>query len=131
MGLTWAVAWSGAGIVVAAALRFQADAPFPIVFGVLGFFSGVMFSTVFALTEGRSRRFDQMSVPRFAGWGAVGGALLAALFSSVVGLGWGDMLVVVPTFAVASAVCASGTLALAKRAASPQLPDEPERPKLP
>src|SRR6185437_16938576 len=37
MGFTWGAAWSVAGFVLAVITRFQADAPFPIIFGVLGF----------------------------------------------------------------------------------------------
>jgi hypothetical protein len=64
-----------------------------------------------------------MSLPRFAGWGAVGGLLLTALFAKAGSLGWGDVLALAPTLAVASAVCASGSLALAKRAVRRELPD--------
>ncbi|MFL5606604.1 MAG: hypothetical protein ACJ8AD_09180 [Gemmatimonadaceae bacterium] len=122
MGFTWGAAWSGAGIVLAVVTRFRADAPFPLVFGVLGFIAGVIFSALLALTEGR-RRLDQMSLPRFAGWGAMGGLLLSALFARAASLGWGDVLAVVPTFALACAVCASGSLAMARRAVRRELPD--------
>ena len=130
MGLTWGAAWSGAGFVLAVITRFEADAPFPLIFGVLGFFAGIMFSVCLALTEGR-RRFDQMSLPRFAGWGALGGVLLSALFAKAASLGWGDVLAIVPTFALASAVCASGSLALARRAVRRELPDARGKQKLP
>jgi peptidoglycan/LPS O-acetylase OafA/YrhL len=122
MGVTWGAAWSGAGIVLAVVTRFQADAPFPLIFGVLGFIAGVVFSALLALTEGR-RRWEQMSLPRFAGLGAMGGLLLSALFASVASLGWGDVLVIAPTFAFACAVCASGSLAVARRAETRELPD--------
>jgi hypothetical protein len=103
-------------------LGFNPDAPFPLIFGVLGFFAGVTFSGLLVLTEGR-RRFDQMSLPRFAGWGAIGGLLLSALFAKAASLGWGDVLMIAPTFALASAVCASASLAVARRAARRELPD--------
>ena len=122
MGVTWGAAWSGAGILLAVATGFKADAPFPIIFGVLGFIAGVIFSAFLALTEGR-RRFDQMSLPRFAGWGAAGGLLLSAVFAKAASLDWGDVLVIAPTFALASAVCASGSLAVARRAVRRELPD--------
>ena len=122
MGFTWGAAWSGAGIVLAVVTRFRADAPFPLVFGVLGFIAGVIFSALLALTEG-GRRLDQMSLPRFAGWGAMGGLLLSALFARAASLGWGDVLAVAPTFALACAVCASGSLAMARRAVRRDLPD--------
>ena len=122
MGVTWAAAWSAAGMVPRWVLGINADAPFPLIFGVLGFFAGVTFSGVLMLTEGR-RRFDQMSLPRFAGWGAVGGLLLSAVFAKAASLNWGDVLAIAPTFALASAVCASGSLALARQAAGRELPD--------
>jgi hypothetical protein len=122
MGLTWGVAWSVAGTVLAVVTRFKADAPFPLIFGVLGFIAGVIFSAILALTEG-GRRFDQMSLPRFAGWGATGGLLLSAVFAKAASLGWGDVLAIAPTFALACAVCASGSLALARRAVGGELPE--------
>jgi len=115
MGVTWGVAWSGAGLLLAIITGFKADAPFPLIFGVLGFFAGIIFSAFLALTEGR-RSIDQMSLPRVAGWGAAGGLLLSALFAKAASLGMGDVLAIAPTFALASAVCASGSLALARRA---------------
>ena len=122
MGFTWAAAWFAAGLVPRWVFGFNADVPFPLVFGVLGFIAGVIFSAFLALTEGR-RRFDQMSLPRFAGWGAAGGLLLSAVFAKAASLDWGDVLVIAPTFALASAVCASGSLAVARRAVRRELPD--------
>ena len=122
MGFTWGAAWSAAGLVPRWLLGFNPDAPFPIIFGVLGFIAGVTFSGVLVLTEGR-RRFDQMSLPRFAGWGAMGGLLLSALFAKIASLGWGDVLMIAPTFALASAICASGSLAIARHALRRELPD--------
>ena len=122
MGLTWGAAWGVAGTILAVVTRFKADAPFPLIFGVLGFIAGVIFSAILALTEGR-RRFDQMSLPRFAVWGATGGLLLSAVFAKAASLGWGDVLAIAPTFAVACAVCASGSLAVARRAGTRELPD--------
>jgi hypothetical protein len=98
------------------------DAPFPIIFGVLGFIAGVIFSGLLMLTEGR-RGFDEMRVSRFAAWGAVGGFLLSGLFTRAASLGWADAFVIAPTFAVACAISASGTLALARRAKMRELPD--------
>jgi hypothetical protein len=121
MGFTWGAAWAGAGFVLAVVTRFRADAPFPLIFGVLGFLAGVTFSLLLALTAGR-RRLDQLSLPRFAGWGALGGVLLSALFARAASLDWGDVITVAPTFALASAVCASGSLALARRAVRRELP---------
>ena len=121
IGFTWGAAWSGAGFVLMVVTGFKADAPFPLIFGVLGFTAGVIFSGFLALTEGR-RRFDQMSLPRFAAWGATGGLLLAAVFAKAASLEWGDVVLIAPTFAVACAVCAAGSLAVARRVARAELP---------
>lgn len=116
IGVTWAVAWFVVGLVPRWVLGINADAPFPLIFGTFGFLAGVVFSTLLAMAEGR-RRFDQMSLPRFAGWGAVGGLLLSAGFARIASLGWADVAAVAPAFAVACAACASGSLAIARRAA--------------
>ena len=121
MGVTWALAMSAVGTVPRWILGINADAPFPLIFGVFGFLGGVIFSVLLALGE-RRRRFDEMSLPRFAGWGAAGGLVLAAFFARAASLGWGDILMVVPTFAAACAACASGSLALARRAVRGELP---------
>ena len=119
MGLTWAAAWFGAGIMLLLVPGFDADVPFPILFALLGFGAGITFSGILGIIEGR-RRFDQMSLARFTGWGAVGGLLLSAMFVLAVALGgealWGELLVLGPVFALAGAVCAAGSLALARRA---------------
>jgi len=115
MGLTWGVAWSIVGMVPRWLFGFNTDAPFPLIFGVLGFIAGVIFSGLVMLTEGR-RGFDQLRLPRFAAWGAVGGFLLSAIFTRTASLGWADAFMIAPTFAIAGAICASGSLALARRA---------------
>ena len=122
MGFTWAAAWSAAGLVPRWVFGFNADVPFPLVFGVLGFIAGVTFSGLVVLAE-RRRKFDQMSLPRFAGLGATGGLLLSALFAKAASLGWRDVLAIAPTFALTCAVCASGSLAVARRAVRRELPD--------
>jgi len=122
MGFIWGAAWSAVGLIPRWLLGFNPDAPFPLIFGVLGFVAGVTFSALVAFTSGR-RRFDQMSLTRFAGWGAMGGLLLSAFFAKAASLEWGDVLAIAPTFALASAVCASGSLAVARRALRHELPD--------
>ncbi|MFN2566196.1 MAG: hypothetical protein ABR499_14460 [Gemmatimonadaceae bacterium] len=122
MGFTWGAAWFAAGFVPRWVFGVNADLPFPLLFGVLGFIAGVTFSGLLVLTEGR-RRFDQMSLPRFAGWGAIGGLVLSALFVRGASLGWGEVLAISTTFALACAVCATGSLAVARRAVRRELPD--------
>jgi hypothetical protein len=98
--------------------------------GAFGFVAGVIFSGVLGLVEGR-RRFDQLSLPRIAAWGAVGGVLLSATFVLAVSL-TGDptflwnLVVVGPVFAAAAAGSAAGSLALARRAQDRELPEATE-----
>jgi hypothetical protein len=124
MGLIWGAAWGVAGTIVMLGFLLKTgnrpDAPFPIMFGAFGFVAGVVFSGVLRLVEGR-RRFGQMSLPRFAMLGAIGGVLLCATFMLAVSLR-GDpaflqnLLVVGPIVAVVAAGSAAGSLALARRA---------------
>jgi peptidoglycan/LPS O-acetylase OafA/YrhL len=122
MGFTWAAALAAVGSVPRWVFGVNTDAPIPLVFGVFGFIAGVTFSALLVLTKGR-RTFDQMSIRRFAGLGATGGLLLSALWANAVSLSWGEVLAIAPTFALACAVCASGSLALARRAVRRELPD--------
>jgi hypothetical protein len=132
MGLTWALAWFGAGMILLVGLLLLtgstgADVPYPLGFGAFGFLAGTAFSGVLGIAEGR-RRFDQMSLPRFAGWGAAGGLLLSAIFVFVAAL-LGDntplnnLAVVAPVFTLAGAGSAAGMLALARRAEDRELLD--------
>jgi hypothetical protein len=116
IGFAWGLAWLGAGLVLLAIVGPNAaDVPFPLFFGFLGFIAGVIFSVVLSMTEGR-RRFDQMSLSRFATWGAVGGLLLSGVMTVVAGVE--SLAFLGPLFAASGAICASGSLALARRAAA-------------
>ena len=125
IGLTWAAAWSVVGtmirivtlVIIGDTLRgpdyslVSALITLPVVFGVMGFMGGVAFSVVLGTAEGR-RRLAEMSLPRFAAWGAVGGLLLSMLI-----LGSEAWTVVVPgVMALLGAASAAGSLALARRA---------------
>lgn len=121
LGLTWAFAWFAAGMALLLVVGPDAaDVPFPLGFGFLGLLSGVTFSVVLGLTEGR-RRFDEMSIPRFALWGGLGGVGLSVIFSLIAGLGILMPLVLGPVFGIAGATCAAGTLALARMGEEPEL----------
>jgi hypothetical protein len=112
IGLTWALAWFGAGMILLLVVGFgAADVPFPLFFGLLGFIAGVTFSAILGIVEGR-RRFDQMSMPRFALWGAVGGLVLSGVMATAIGAG--SLLLLGPIFALSGATCAAGSLALAR-----------------
>lgn len=91
-----------------------ADVPFPLGFGLLGFLAGVTFALVLGMMEGR-RTFEQMSLARFAAWGAVGGFLFAGIFVLAASMLEG-FLFLGPLFALSGAASAAGSLALARRA---------------
>jgi len=129
MGLTWAIAWSGMGAIMMLGLLLttgtRPDVPVPLVFGAFGLVGGITFSGVLSLLEGR-RRFADMSLPRFAAWGAAAGALLAVAFVSAVAAAGDPTLVrnlvaLAPVFAAAGAGSAAGSLALARKAEDPDL----------
>ena len=114
MGLSWALAWFAAGMALLLVVGVgAADVPFPLGFALLGFLSGVTFSGVLGIVE-RRRRFDQMSVPRFAMWGGLGGLLFSGLFVLATGMGWDVFAVLGPVFSLAGGGCAAGSLALAR-----------------
>ena len=113
VGLTWAIAW---GLVGGAVMEVIVDPDgriadiWPMVLGIPGFFAGVLFSLVLSIAD-RRRRFDELSLPRFAIWGAAAGAALGGLGVVLFGLGG---LIVVP-LALLGAVSACGSLALARK----------------
>jgi hypothetical protein len=133
MGLTWAFAWAlagvciGVGSVLLPGLPWDAffevfDAPLPAL-ALPGFIGGATFSSVLGVA-GRHRRFDELSMPRFAAWGALGGLLLGLLPNAMVlaglatstgklSLGMIAVMLVLPA-TLLGALSASGTLALAR-----------------
>ena len=95
IGVTWAAGWAPIGAAVGTVLHWLLPGAGGLggvivlnatTFAALGFVGGALFATVLRLTEGR-RRFDELRVPRFAGWGAVGGLLLGGI-AAAAGL-WG------------------------------------------
>ena len=136
MGVTWAIGWAIAGILtgVASLLTpglpwdsfFQVfDAPLPAL-AVPGFFGGVIFSIVLGIAA-RRRKFDELSLPRFAAWGAVGGLLLSLLPNAMVAVGlaslgnpdaplWRSTLVIMGPFTALGAISATVSLLMARRA---------------
>ena len=136
MGVTWAIGWAigGVGIGVASLLLpflpwhlwFDVfDAPLPAM-AVPGFFGGVIFSIVLGFAA-RRRRFEELSLPKFAAWGALGGLLLTALPVAMVGVGLASthlspgaalrgLAVVGGPFMLFGAASAAVTLLVARRA---------------
>lgn len=88
MGVTWAAAWALAGLVLGVASLLLPGLPWGAVFELFdaplpalalpGFVGGVLFSGVLGVA-GRHRRFEELSLPRFTAWGALGGCLLSAV----------------------------------------------------
>ena len=133
IGLTWAAAWAPVGAITggitAMILGFPVGvvtANYALLFGSLGFIGGGIFSTVLSLAEGR-RSFDQLSLPRFVAWGALGGLLLGGLAVTAGLLGAGVTLlgaVITGASTLLGAGSAGGTLALARAGKGQQLPGE-------
>jgi hypothetical protein len=146
MGLTWAFGWAIAGVLIGVAsillpgLPWDAffevfDAPLPA-FAIPGFFAGVFFSTVLGIA-GRRRRFRELSLPRFAAWGAVGGLLLTLFPFALEAMGlasregsdvgtWQIVAVITGPFVLLSAASASVTLILARIAEGRELREASE-----
>ncbi len=119
-GLSWGITWAVAGIMPRWVFGFNADPPFPLIFGVLGFIAGVTFSALLTMMD-RRRRFEELSLPRLAGWGAVGGLLLSGIAIVSLALRGGVAFALASTLAAACAACASGSLALARIAGRREL----------
>lgn len=136
MGLTWAAAWAVFGVMIGAvslitpSLPWDSffdifDAPLPTL-AIPGFVGGVLFSIVLGIA-GRRRKFDELSLARFAAWGAVGGLLLALFPDFLVALGLATVgpeamplgkltaVISVPLIALGAA-SAAGSLMLARLA---------------
>jgi hypothetical protein len=145
MGLTWAAGWALAGVLIGVTsillpgLPWDSffeffDAPLPAL-AIPGFFGGALFSIVLGIA-GRRRRFDELSLPRFAAWGAVGGLLLSLVPAAMVAVGlaglgrpevglWQITATISGPLTLLSAVSASGSLMLARRAENRELRDKP------
>ena len=136
MGLTWAAGWGlvvvlmglttillpGTGLEV---IFEAADDELLMVMVLPAFAGGVVFSTVLGIA-GRRRRFDELSLPRFAAWGAIGGLLLS-LFPAVViaieAASVAQAAVIIAPVTLLSAVSAAGSLKLARMSEDRELLD--------
>ena len=120
VGLTWAAVWTGVGVTVGVVMAVLGLDPASAIVDaaaagvILGFAAGATFSMVLAITEGR-RRFDEMSLPRFAFWGALGALLLSGLFTATFTVRAAGF-VLYGILPLLGAGCAAGSLALARRA---------------
>lgn len=122
MGLTWAVVWAPIGVLIGLIMDPDGsmDEPWLLVGAYPGFLSDVIFSIVLGIAA-RRRRFEELSLPRFAAWGGAAGVLLGVLVRSGGTLNpaipWWLPVVVTGAFGFLGAGSAAGTLALARRAA--------------
>lgn len=120
MGLAWAVAWGPTAVLLG--LIVDPDGSMDEMWVAIGALPGFLGGVVFAVMLGvaaRRRRFDELSLARFAAWGAVAG-LLVGLLPFALGDPASDRplwllaLVVVGTITLLSAASAAGSLALAR-----------------
>jgi hypothetical protein len=134
MGLTWAAGWVFAGVLIGVMAILLTgipwevfevfDAPLPAL-AIPGFFGGAVFSAVLGIA-GRRHRFDELSLPRFAAWGALGGVLVSLIPGAMVVLGLARAVgaspgplqftaAIVGPLALLSAGSAAGSLMLARK----------------
>ncbi len=131
MGLTWAAGWAlvGFGIEVIHnvwpnPLGSLVDI-WPAALAYPAFLGGLVFSTVLGIA-GRRRRFDELSLPRFAAWGALGGLLLGLFPAALVAVGAASVVeaaAIVGAVTFLGAVSASGSLMLARMSEERSLAD--------
>lgn len=142
-GLTWAVAWALVGVLTGIASTLLPglpwdsffrifDAPLPAL-AIPGFLGGLLFAVVLGVAE-RRRRFDELSLARFAAWGALGGLLLSLVPAALVAAGlatlgpevrlWPLTAFLSAPLTLLSALSASGSLLLARRGRDRTLPAE-------
>ena len=125
MGITWALGWAFVGGVIEV---IQNIVPgwngtivdiWPAALGFPAFFGGVIFSGILGVA-GRRRRLDELSMSRFAVWGALGGLLLMVPFLVLLGVAPET----IAATGLVTALCSSsaaGSLALARRAEDREL----------
>lgn len=136
MGLTWAVggALVGFGIelihnIWPNPLGSLVDI-WPAALAYPAFLGGLVFSTVLGIA-GRRRRFDELSLPRFAVWGAAGGLVVSLLPAAMAVTGlvsldvplWQLTAALIGPLTLGSATAAACSLALARMAEDRELLD--------
>ncbi len=120
-GLLWAVPWAVVAVLIGMVVDpdESMDEMWFLIGAYPGFLGGVLFSIVLAVAE-RRRSLNEMSVRRFAAWGAVAGLVIGVL-PFMLGTPSADIdvarlaTVVIGSFTLMSAASAAGSLALARR----------------
>lgn len=118
MALLWAAGGAGVGglielldnVLPGGLAMASAVDMWPQTLAIPGFLGGAVFAVVLGVAGGR-RRFDELSLPVFAGWGAVAGVLLGAL-----GMAIGAPAPFLAVTTLLSAGAAAGSLTLARMA---------------
>lgn len=120
MGLIWGIIWGLVGGFVMEAIvdpHGRIGDTWPPFLAMLGFAGGALFSVMLWISEGR-RRFDELSLPRFTGLGALGGLLIggyaAASLNEAAPFWVRTVVLIAPP--VLCAASAASTLVLARMA---------------
>ena len=120
MGLIWGIIWGLVGGFVMEGIvdpNGEIGDMWPPFFAMLGFAGGTIFSVILWISEGR-RRFDELSLPRLTGLGALGGLLMGGLAAADLNAAaplWVRAVVLIAP-PVLCAASAASTLWLARRA---------------
>jgi hypothetical protein len=121
MGLTWAIVWAPVAVLIGLTIDPDGsmDEMWPAIGAYPGFLGGVIFSIVLGIAAGH-RRFADLSIRRFAAWGAVAGLLVGAIPFAIGEPAtelplWLLAGAVIGTTTILSAASAAGSLALARR----------------
>jgi hypothetical protein len=132
IGVTWAAGWVVVGALTGLAISIGLNFPlarvvwnYATAFAILGFFGGAIFSLLLSYAE-RKRNFEQLSLPRFAVWGALGGLVLgvSAVAISLFGLPIASASAIAGgAAALLGAGSAAGTLAIARGPRRNALPE--------
>jgi hypothetical protein len=127
VAVSWAVGWAGVLSVATVVIDLLGGygwtptlpnlAANAVLFGAMGFLGGVSFSVVLAIA-GRRRRFEEMSLPTFTGWGVIGGIGLGVLMAltSVGGFSVATLITSVVFGSILGGGSAGGSLILARKA---------------
>ncbi|HEX5726468.1 MAG TPA: hypothetical protein VFX98_13425 [Longimicrobiaceae bacterium] len=122
LGLAWAAVWAPVGVLIGMIVDPDGsmDEPWLAAGAYPGFLCGVVFSTLLGIADGR-RSFDELSLPRVAVWGAMGGLLVIVLpFIGALGTPntehplWRWRVVIIGAVILLSSVSAVGSVLLAR-----------------
>jgi hypothetical protein len=129
MGLLWAVPWAIVAVLIGWVVdpNEAMDEMWWVIGAYPGFLGGVLFSIVLSIAE-RHRSLGELSLRRFAAWGAAAGLVIGVLpFMLGTPSAAIDVArlatVVIGSFTLMSAASAAGSLALARRGEARELLD--------